>query len=94
MEAVALATCLQLLKLDLGVSHNARDVIYTNLLESSVSELERMGVVFTSPSPTSDDIQLIVDYSSWMYRKRAEDVGLPRRLRFKINNRIIQKAGT
>lgn len=94
MNEALLVTCLQLFKIDMGITHNLRDVFFSNLIESSYSELKGMGVDFNSMKLTAEDAQLIVDYSSWMYRKRQEDVGLSRRLRFKINNRIISKAGT
>jgi len=93
MNEALLVTCLQLFKMDIGITHNLRDAFFSNLIESSYSELKGMGVDFNSITSTAEDAQLIVDYSSWMYRKRQEDVGLPRRLRFKINNRIISKAG-
>ena len=51
-----------------------------------------MGVNLSSA--TVEDTQLIVDYSAWMYRKRQEDIGLPRNLQFRIHNRVIQKVGT
>jgi len=91
MNAESIATCLSLFKLDLGITHNLRDSFFSNLIQSTISELEGMGVDLSSS--TVEDIQLTVDYSSWMYRKRDQDVGLPRRLKFKINNRVIQKAG-
>ena len=92
MNAGQLVTCLSLFKLDLGITHNLRDSFFSNLIQSTISELEGMGVDLSSS--TVEDIQLTVDYSSWMYRKRDQDVGLPRRLQFKIHNRVIQKAGT
>lgn len=92
MNAESIATCLSLFKLDLGITHNLRDSFFSNLIQSTISELEGMGVDLSSS--TVEDIQLTVDYSSWMYRKRDQDVGLPRRLQFKIHNRVIQKAGT
>ena len=92
MSEEKLATCLSLFKLDMGITHNLRDTLFTNLIESSTIELEKMGVNLSSV--TVEDTQLIVDYSAWMYRKRQEDVGLPRNLQFRIHNRVIQKVGT
>lgn len=93
MSEETLATCLSLFKLDMGITHNLRDSFFSNLIQSSYAELTRMGVDLSTTSTTVEDTQLIVDYSAWMYRKRQEDVGLPRNLRFKINNRVISKAG-
>lgn len=91
MNTESIATCLSLFKLDLGITHNLRDSFFSNLINSSILELSKMGVDLSSS--TAEDIQLVVDYSSWMYRKRQEDVGLPRRLQFKIHNRVISKVG-
>lgn len=92
MSEEKLATCLSLFKLDMGITHNLRDTLFTNLIESSTNELEKMGVNLSSA--TVEDTQLIVDYSAWMYRKRQEDIGLPRNLQFRIHNRVIQKLGS
>lgn len=91
MSEQFLQTCLSLFKLDLGITHNLRDALFSNLLKSSSIELTKMGVDLSQE--TVEDIQLVVDYSLWMYRKRQEDVGLPRNLQFKIHNRVIQKVG-
>ncbi|MEK4495097.1 hypothetical protein [Ureibacillus sp. FSL W8-0352] len=91
MSEQFLQTCLSLFKLDLGITHNLRDVLFLNLLKSSSIELTKMGVDLSKE--TAEDIQLIVDYSLWQYRKRQDDVGLPRNLQFKIHNRVIQKVG-
>lgn len=91
MSEQKLAICLSLFKLDMGITHDLRDTLFANLINSSAMELVKMGIDFSSE--TVEDIQLVVDYSSWNYRKRQEDVGLPRNLQFRINNRVIQKAG-
>lgn len=84
-------TLLQLLKLDLGITHNLRDAYFSRLLISSQNELGIMGVE-TNVS-LEEDQMLIVDYAVWTYRKRQEDVPLSKNLRLRINNRIIKKAG-
>ena len=83
---------LDLLKLDLGITHNVRDAYFSNLLISAQNELAIMGVdVYSS---LEEDQMLIIDYAAWTYRKRQEDIPLSRNLRFRINNRLIKKAGT
>lgn len=91
MNATLLANCLQLLKLDLGITHNLRDTYFSNSLETAEIELTKMGIDLSSL--TVEDMKLIVDYTVWQYRKRQEDVGLSRNLKFRIHNRIIQKVG-
>ncbi|EOW9529892.1 hypothetical protein ACO11K_003656 [Bacillus cytotoxicus] len=83
---------LNLLKLDLGITHNLRDAYFNNLLVSSQNEIERTGIVLDFEN--IDDQMLTVDYAAWSYRKRQEDVQLSRNLQIRINNRLIKKAGS
>lgn len=91
MNEELLSNSLQLLKLDIGITHDLRDTYFTSILNTSESELSKMGVDLSKSSV--EDMQLIVDYAVWNYRKRQEDVGLSRNLKFRIHNRVIQKAG-
>ncbi|MEK5429707.1 hypothetical protein MKY88_02480 [Lysinibacillus sp. FSL R7-0073] len=92
MDEILLTNCLQLLKLDLSITHNLRDAYFINALETAKKEIEKMGVGMADATSV-EDTKLIVDYAVWNYRKRQEDVGLPRNLKFRIHNRVIQKAG-
>lgn len=91
MDTSTLLNSLDLFKLDLGITHDLRDTYFSNLIKSADMELTKMGIDLTNNSV--EDMQLIVDYAAWNYRKRQEDVGLPRNLKFRINNRVIQKVG-
>lgn len=92
MNSLSLSNLLALVKIDLGITHNLRDTYFEGIVQSAKKELERMGIVFGEVLPV-DDIQLIVDYAVWSYRKRQEDIGLGRNIKFRIHNRLIQKAG-
>lgn len=83
---------LALLKLDLGITHNLRDSYFNKIIASSQNEIERTGIVLEWDN--DDDQMLVVDYAAWSYRKRQEDIPLSRNLQIRINNRVIQKAGT
>jgi hypothetical protein len=83
---------LELLKLDLGITHSLRDAYFSNLIESSQKEIERMGV--SLDFTIVDDQMLVADYAAWSYRKRQEDIPLSKNLQIRINNRIIKKVGT
>lgn len=93
MDDETKATLLELLKLDLGITHNLRDAYFNNLLVSSQNEIERTGIALDFTN-TTDDQMLVVDYAAWSYRKRQENVPLSRNLQIRINNRVIKKAGT
>lgn len=85
-------TLLSLLKIDLGITHNLRDALFNNLLDSARQEIERTGIVLDFNSV--DDQMLVVDYAAWTYRNRGTDIGLSRNLQIRIKNRLIKKAGT
>ncbi|MDU1838667.1 MAG: hypothetical protein E6780_03735 [Staphylococcus epidermidis] len=85
-------TLLELLKLDLGITHDLRDAYFSNVIESTCKEIETMGVTLNLESV--EDQMLVVEYSAWNYRNRHVNIPLSRSIQFKIHNRLIKKAGT
>lgn len=83
---------LSLLKLDLGITHNLRDAYFSNVISSGLNEIKTMGAELNLSN--ADDQMLLVDYAAWNYRHRQENVPLSRSIQFRINNRLIKKAGT
>ena len=84
-------TKLQMLKIDLGINTSAYDSRLTQYLASAKAEIEREGVKLTDSVP---DENLIVQYAAWMWRKRDTGDGIPRMIRWQINNRIFGGDGT
>jgi hypothetical protein len=82
-------TLLNLLKIDLGITHNLRDAFFTKLIEGTLKEIQRRGI--TSDLNSADDQMLIVDYAAWAYRKRQEDVPLANNIQHRLRNRIIKE---
>ena len=80
---------LELLKIDLGITHNKRDAYFNALLSSVKKELENKGLVIDIVEV--DDQMLLSDYAAWQYRKRQEDVPLARNLDWRIKNRIVKE---
>ncbi|HSW76108.1 MAG TPA: hypothetical protein VLG50_03645 [Candidatus Saccharimonadales bacterium] len=80
---------LNLLKIDLGISHNLRDAFFIQLLKGSVLEIELKGI--TLDLNQADDQMLLSDYAAWCYRKRQEDVPLANNIQARIRNRIIKE---
>lgn len=62
----------------------------TTLIEVSKTEIAREGITL---DPTSlDDIQTVAMYAAYLYRRRAEQTnGMPRMLRYRLNNRIFSE---
>ena len=87
-------TMLTMLKTDLGIrTSTAYDVRLTQLLTAADTAIRKEGA---STLDASDplDAQLIVMYAAWLWRRRDNMEGMPRMLRWTLNNRIFsEKAG-
>ena len=80
---------LDMLKIDLGITTNAYDSRLQQYLDSAQTEISREGAVL-DPSNIAD-MQGIVMYAAWMWRRRDSGEGMPRMLRLWLNNRVFQK---
>jgi hypothetical protein len=82
-------TILNLLKIDLGITHNLRDAYFISLINSTIAEIERRGI--TLDFNKTEDQMLVSDYSAWTYRKRQEDIPLANNIQHRLRNRIIEE---
>lgn len=82
---------LTMLKIDLGITTNAFNTRLTSYLEYASAEIAREGITL---GDSIDDAQLVVMYAAWMWRRRDSGEGMPRMLRYALNNRVFsQKMG-
>lgn len=83
---------LSMLKTDLGIMQtSAYDTRLQDYLDNARAEITREGIVL-NPADLSD-MQLVVMYAAWTWRKRDSGDGMPRMLRYALNNRLFsQKA--
>lgn len=81
---------LSLLKIDLGIVGDAYDPQLDQLLSAAEGMIAREGVAL---SASLEDAQLLLMYAAYLYRKRATDEGMPRMLRWALNNRLFSKGG-
>lgn len=83
---------LSMLKTDLGIMQtSAYDTRLQDYLDNARAEITREGIVL-NPEDLSD-MQLVVMYAAWTWRKRDSGDGMPRMLRYALNNRLFsQKA--
>lgn len=84
------ATALALLKVDLGILNStAYDQRLTAIIDATTSAVIREGV--STLSDSAEDIQMVVMYAEWLWRKRDSGEGMPRNLRWLLNNRIMSE---
>lgn len=79
-------TMLVALKVDLGITTTAYDERLTQILNSSTKYIEAEGITLEN---TIEDGNLVVMYASWLWQKRKENIGMPRMLRWAMNNRLF-----
>lgn len=78
---------LDMLKIDLGIKGTACDARLTQYLDYSRQEIDDKGISLDVSA--LKDQQLIVMYAAWLWRRRDSGEGMPRMLRYTLNNRII-----
>ena len=81
---------LEMLKIDLGITTTAYDGRLEQYLSSAQQMIEREGVTALNLS-TLEDQQLVVMYAAWLWRRRDTQEGMPRMLRWALNNRIFSE---
>lgn len=84
-----IAGLLSALKIDLGITTNAYDERFVQYIRSSYEAITEEGIVLDSTS--MKDQQLVVLYSAWMWRKRDNGEGMPRMIRYALNNRLFSQ---
>ena len=80
-------TALTLLKIDLGITTDAYDARLDAILDGANKMIKREGVTLDLADP--EDIQLLVMYAAWLWRRRDSGEGMPRMVRFALNNRLF-----
>lgn len=81
---------LAMLKIDLGITATAYDERLAQYLKTAQDEIEREGAML-SPSDDIADANLVIQYAAWMWRKRDTGEGMPRMIRWQINNRLFSE---
>ena len=61
----------------------ANDVLLTHLLQAGEAAIRREGII----DDGADDYEnCVIDYAAYLFRKRDNDTGMPRHLRWQLNN--------
>ena len=78
---------LQMLKTDLGITASAYDERLGQYLDAAQKRIAEEGV--TLDTNDIGDMQIVVMYAAWMWRRRDTMEGMPRMLRYALNNRVF-----
>ena len=78
-----------MLKVDLGITTTAYDTRLTQYLNSAKENIGTEGITLNQTDP--EDVQLILMYAAWMWRKRDNGEAMPRMLRWTLNNRLFSE---
>lgn len=82
------AAMLLALKTDLGITTDAYDTRLGQYLTSARTAIEIEGITLDDGIT---DCDLVVRYAAWLWRKRATGEGIPRSLRWALNNRLFSE---
>ena len=90
MNEEQIQTLLSMLKVDLGImSTTAYDERLTQYLENAFSSIREEGASLDLTAVK--DCQLVVMYAAWTWRRRDSGEGMPRMLRYALNNKIFSE---
>lgn len=88
---------LDALKVDLGISTTAYDTRLAQYLVSARAAIETEGITLANtgteeaPLLSVEDAGLVIMYAAWLWRKRDTGEGMPRMLRWQLNNRLFSQ---
>lgn len=89
-EWIALLTgLLSSLKIDIGMTTNAYDERLIQYIRGSYEAITEEGINLDATS--MKDQQLVILYSAWMWRRRDNGEGMPRMIRYALNNRLFSQ---
>jgi hypothetical protein len=76
------------LKVNLGIVATAYDERLLSYLDSAKQRIEREGITLTD---TVEDTTLVIQYAAWMWQDRDKGTGMPRMIRYALNNRLFSE---
>ena len=76
--------------MDAGITTNAYDQRLKEYVLAAKDSIEREGIKL---SDNLEDRDLVARYAAWMWKKRDSGQGLPKMIRWQMNNRIFGRRG-
>lgn len=74
------------LKIDLGITSSAFDDRLISRIRTAKQRIEEEGASLTDCEADRD---LVLMYAAWLWRSRVTGEGMPRMLRYALNNRVL-----
>lgn len=84
-------TKLEMLKIDLGIVTDAYDERLRQDLSDAAESIQIEGITL---GDSVGDGNLVIMYAAWLWRARRSGDGMPRMLRYKLNNRLFHQKMT
>ena len=88
MTEEQLTTLLSMLKTDIGIKATAYDERLKQYIQTAYKNIKAEGVQTLNVEDV-EDAQLVVMYAAWMWRRRDSGDGMPRMVRYALNNRVL-----
>lgn len=86
-----MAALLDSLKVDLGITTTAYDSRLTEYLQAAAAAIKAEGVDLDME--LVGDANLVIMYAAWLWRRRDTGEGMPRMVRYALNNRLFSQIG-
>lgn len=80
---------LAMLKIDLGIMSDRFDMRLSQYIQNAYDRITEEGA--TLDLEDVSDEMLVVQYAAWTWRRRDTGDGMPRMLRYGLNNRIFRE---
>lgn len=84
-----LADLLAAVKVDIGITTSAYDNRLTQYIKSAYKSIAIEGIVLNAEDDL--DKQLVTMYAAWLWRRRDTGEGMPRMIRYALNNRLFSQ---
>ena len=83
---------LAMVKVDLGITTTAYDDRLKQYIESAIIQIKREGADLSiETDPNIDHVNLVAMYAGWTWRRRDTGEGMPRMLRYALNNLVLSQ---
>lgn len=88
MTEEQITTLLAMLKTDIGITATAYDERLKQYIQTAYKNIKAEGAQSLNVE-NLEDAQLVVMYAAWMWRRRDSGDGMPRMVRYALNNRVL-----